>query len=168
MEVLIFTLFAIISIFFGICVIIAKKPIYSALSMVMTMIGTAGLFALLKAPFIAIMQLWIYAGAVMVFVIFVIMMLSPKDEPIIEIKKNILAYIGTVFSIILLIILIFTVVRTGIPESLGSSPGFGNLEEISKLLFTDYLVPFELVSLVLLVAIVGAIIIGRKKVGLNK
>jgi len=163
MELVLFILFAAITIFFGITVIVTKKPIYSALSMVMSMVGIAGLFSLLNAPFLAILQIWIYAGAVMVFVIFVVMMLDPKDEPVINFKKNILAYIGIVFSIIILLILTFTTVRTGIEESMNNSPGFGKLETLSQILFTKYLAPFELVSLVLLVAVVGAIIMAKKR-----
>jgi len=163
MEIFLFTLFGIITLFFGLVVIIAKKPIYSALSMVMSMVGVAGLFALLHAPFLAILQIWIYAGAVMVFIIFVTMMLSQREEDKINFKKNILAYLGIIFSIIIFVVLIFTIVRSGTLESYSKSADFGKLEGVSKVLFTTYLAPFELVSLVLLVAIVGAIIIGRKR-----
>jgi NADH-quinone oxidoreductase subunit J len=162
METFLFVIFASISLFFGINVIVTKKPIYSTLSMILCMVGIAGLFALLDAPFVAIMQLWVYAGGVMVFIIFVVMMLNPEEE--LSLKKSVIGYTGVIFSIFILVSFVFFFVRSSLPVAMEKSPEFGKIEEISKILFSKYLVPFELVSLVLLVAIIGAIWLGKKKV----
>jgi NADH-quinone oxidoreductase subunit J len=163
MEWLLFIFFALGAIISGFLVITRRNPIHSAIALIFSLLSVAGLFALLTASFIAIIQVLIYAGAIMVLMLFVIMMLNLKEEDLLQERKDLIWLLG-----ILLSVLVFYELVKTLPETYSKSPdltitGFGSLTEIGKLLFTEYLLPFELISILLLIAIIGAVILSKRR-----
>ncbi|MGB2693463.1 MAG: NADH-quinone oxidoreductase subunit J [Thermodesulfobacteriota bacterium] len=167
METVVFYVFAALALAGGLMVITFKNPVSSALSLVLTLFSTAVLFVLLLADFIAVIQILVYAGAIMVLFLFTVMFLNLKPDALKFESKN----LGFKVSI-LLVILAFV----GYFASLGfkkglimSSPGaseiegFGSVQGVGMSLFTDYLLPFELTSILILVAIIGVVIIAKKR-----
>jgi len=145
-------------------VIVNRNPIYSAVSLVVTLFSLAGIFLLLEAYFIAAVQIIIYAGAIMVLFLFVIMLLNPAEEAkflsftnprTIVITLSSIAFIGMVISLV-----------SGSMNYIGSvaeSVGdLGTTKNIGLTLFTKYLLPFEIASLLLLVALVGAVMMTKR------
>jgi NADH-quinone oxidoreductase subunit J len=135
--------------------------------MILTMIGLATLFILLQAEFLAMVQIIVYAGAVMVLFLFVIMLLNLEEVSLPKEPRPLRWGFGIILSLALIVILfpIFSrfvpsIVGKGQPE--GIAGNVSNMELIAKELFTTYLLPFELASVLLLVAIIGTVVIGRK------
>lgn len=171
MDVFFFSLFAFIALICAINVVLQKHPISSALSLIGVMASLAVLYLMLGAEFIAMAQIIVYAGAVMVLFVFVIMLLNAGIE---EHKgRSWMAKILGFPAFIALLGLLCFFVNKWFPNS-GSvrfgdwlSPGTrelgGNANAIGTALFTDYLLPFEVTSVLILIAIVGAIVLARKE-----
>jgi NADH-quinone oxidoreductase subunit J len=163
MADLLFYLFAALTLLCGALVVLnpfSRNPVTSAMFLVLTMVFLSGLFVLLHAFFLAAVQILVYAGAVMVLFLFVIMLLDLKAEEQRKIKLF-SAGLGTaavagLFGLIGLSIWNGSAAGTGTPRIEGSTFDLG------KLLFTDYLLPFEIVSVLLLVAMVGVILLSKK------
>ncbi len=166
MDALLFGLFATIAVVCGLIMVTQKHPITSALSLVGVMGSLAMLYLLLGAPFIAAAQLIVYAGAIMVLFLFVIMLLNAGPEPkaargslLVKILgiPLIIALFGTLAFLIQVTIPIDdTFVKFG-----GSTPG--SAEDVGRALFTTYLLPFEVTSVLVLIAILGAVVLARKE-----
>jgi NADH-quinone oxidoreductase subunit J len=166
MEILIFAIVALIAVICSFMVIVSRNPINSALSLIATMIGIAILFLLLNAPFLATIQGIVYAGAIMVLFLFVIMLLNlSKDEFGLDRKRA--QRLFAILFCFLLLIGITTVLSAGKFGSASSESASGmapaGVEPLAQLLFTKYLLPFELASVLLLVAIVGAIVMAKRR-----
>jgi NADH-quinone oxidoreductase subunit J len=166
MELFLFVVLGLVSIGSSLAMIGHKSPIYSALYMVMTFATTAVMYVLLQAPFVAVIQIIIYAGAVVVLFLFVIMFLNLKDAVLLERRRGplLLAFViaGLVAGELA------AVVATGAwPETAAAvlPPGFGSVAGVATVLFTRYLVPFEIASIVLLVGMVGAVVLARRDAG---
>ncbi|MFQ6070714.1 MAG: NADH-quinone oxidoreductase subunit J [Candidatus Aminicenantales bacterium] len=162
MSYVLFFLFSIICVGAVLGMIISKNQVYSALFLVLAFAVMGGIFALLEAPFIAVVQIIIYAGAIMVLFIFVIMMINLK-EGISPEKKKWTLYLSASLAFVLVIELIFAV--KGSFQAL-SKAGFEKISspaELGKLLFTKYLYPFEITSILIIAALVGAIVLIKKK-----
>jgi len=139
----------------------SRNPVTSAMFLVLTIASLAGLFVLLHAFFLAAVQILIYAGAVMVLFIFVIMLLDIKEEERRKIKiVGFIAGLLSVGAIAWIFINSIWVVRPG--DALPESHTEGGTFALGKLLFTQYLLPFEVVSILLLVAMVGVILLSKK------
>jgi NADH-quinone oxidoreductase subunit J len=168
MQDILFYIFAFLTLVFGFLVIanpFSRNPVTSAMFLVLTIISLAGLFTLLHAFFLAAVQVLVYAGAVMVLFLFVIMLLDLKAEE--RRRLKILAVIGgiTAAGAILLIFLhhLFLRSRLGAPLGAVDSPSLeGGTLALGKLLFTQYVLPFEIVSVLLLVAMVGVVLLSKK------
>ncbi len=168
MEALLFYGLAAIMVVSSLMVILRKNPVHSALFLVLTFLCLAGLYLLLNAQFIAAIQVIVYAGAIMVLFIFVIMLLNLESEVASKSGHGLQKFWAMVISIVLAIsfISIMTVkVFTGekgifSPETVNTA---GNSEVIGRLLFTEFLLPFEITSVLLLAAIIGAIVLAKKK-----
>src|SRR5580704_6939158 len=154
---ILFYVFAALTLLCGLMVVanpFSRNPINSAMFLVLTIISLAGLFVLLHAFFLAAVQVLVYAGAVMVLFIFVIMLLDLKEEERRTIKTvGFVAGLLSVGAIASLFIKSIWAVRPG--DGLPESHTEGGTSELGHLLFTQFLLPFELVSIVLLVAMVG-------------
>jgi NADH-quinone oxidoreductase subunit J len=160
---ILFYVFAALTLGCGVLVIanpFSRNPVTSAMFLVLTIISMAGLFVLLHAFFLAAVQILVYAGAVIVLFLFVIMLLDLKAEAVRRIKfYGILAGLVSVGSILVL----FLKSLHSTPLDPASTPMVeGNTEPLGKLLFTQYVLPFEVVSILLLVAMIGVILLSKK------
>jgi len=147
----------------GALVILNRNPVTSAMCLVLSMTALAGLFVLLQAFFLAAVQVLVYAGAVMVLFLFVIMLLDLKDEArrrISMIRAVLsLAAVGAVVAIILNVIW-----TTHSGANLSTPTLVGGTAPLGQLLFKQFLLPFEILSLLLLVAMLGVILLSKKEV----
>ncbi|MDX1584967.1 MAG: NADH-quinone oxidoreductase subunit J [Thermoanaerobaculia bacterium] len=159
-EYLVFFFFAAVAVVFATVVIIHRNPVISALSLVMTFFSLAVMYVLLDAPFIAALQVLIYAGAIMVLFLFVIMLLnlSKQPEPRTRPIQQFFAWVGgSWFGFVL----IYYLVKAAFLRS-GTAPFDSSPRQVGYELFEVYLLPFEMVSILLLAAIVGAIVLTQK------
>jgi NADH-quinone oxidoreductase subunit J len=163
-----FVLFAVMAIFGALMMVLQRNPVASALFLILTFVSLSGLFVLLYAPFLAAVQVIVYAGAIMVLFLFVIMLLNLRhdiDDGVHHAARRLFGwFLGVVLAA--LIWLFFQRPWTLGPEG-GVTPEavaeVGNTQVLGLRLFTDYLLPFELTSLVLLVAIVGAVVLSLRR-----
>ena len=165
MDTLLFLIFAAIAVICGINLVVQTHPISSALSLVGVMGALAALYLLLGGEFIAAAQLVVYAGAIMVLFVFVIMLLNAGTE-----KKMTVRPLGKYLGAPLLLLffgmiayMIQKILPSSSPVVFGAFQG-GTAAEIGKSLFTVYLLPFEVTSVLILIAILGAIVLARKEV----
>ena len=162
-------IFGILTVLSALGVVLAPKTLHSALFLVLTLFLVAVHFALLDAGFLAALQVMVYAGAIMVLVVFVIMLLG-LDEPVARKKIELSNYFGAFAAVSLGAILVWAGLSSGSQLSswqkaagTGALPASGTAAEVGTLLFTKFLYPFEVTSLLLLVAIIGAVILAYDK-----
>lgn len=161
MEHFLFFLLAFVSVGSVLGMIFFKNQAYCALFLILAFMCTGGLFALLDAPFMAAIQIIIYAGAIMVLFIFVIMMINVREGLPPERKKwTLYLSLGIAFVLIIEFILSVKGAFSIEPSEMGN---IGNPTDLARLLFTKYLYPFEITSILIIVALVGAIVLVRKR-----
>ncbi|MEE8574783.1 MAG: NADH-quinone oxidoreductase subunit J [Thermodesulfobacteriota bacterium] len=164
-EPFFFLMFATITVVCAACVVTLRNPVHSALFLIATLVQVAALFILLRSPFLAVVQLFIYVGAVMVLFLFVVFLLDVKKMimDVFRPKHKPLAYL----VIFVLLVEMLAVIFVGDLGHLKlAAPGAEvKIEVIGRALFTTYIFPFEIVSVVLLVAMVGAIVMARGRKG---
>jgi NADH-quinone oxidoreductase subunit J len=161
---ILFYVFAVLTLVCGALVVanpFSRNPVTSAMFLVLTIVSMAGLFVLLQAFFLAAVQVLVYAGAVMVLFLFVIMLLDLKDEERRQIKKLGLAA-GLISVTAIVGIFVKSLLATKPGEGLRAPSAVGDTATLGKMLFTNYLLPFEIVSILLLVAMVGVILLSKK------
>ncbi len=164
MEKILFWVFALVATCAGAFAVTRKRPMSCALSLVVSFVGLAGLYALQSAPFPAALQIMLYAGAIMVLVIFVIMFLNmPEDQldhrP--DVRED--RFWPTFLVIPLAAVLIGLASKVEIEEAHTLPADFGSVASTGHELFETFVYPFELVSVLLLVAVVGAVVIAKKR-----
>ena len=162
MTTFLFYLFAILTVVAAAGVITSRSPIYSAMSLVGAFFCLAGIYALLLAHTIAILQILVYAGAIMVLFLFVIMLLS-LGEAVGPSKVTFPKVVGGLTAFGLFVALVI-VARPFVPAAAQPTANFGTLQSIGAQLYTQWLAPFEAVSLLLLVAMVGAVVVAKSRV----
>ena len=146
-------------------VVTRTNPIASAIAMVVAFAALSALYAMLSASLAAILQVLVYAGGIMVLVIFVIMLLNLRKEELEPMKARAVSLFLTL-AVLLAVVVgpVFLVLpfmwKPGLPVL---EPGFGSIAAVGTKLFTEYLFPFEMLSLVLLTAIVGALVLSKRK-----
>jgi NADH-quinone oxidoreductase subunit J len=156
-----FFFFSALAVGAAINVLAQKHVLYSALSLIVMLTAVSGLFVLLRADFIAVIQVIVYAGAIMVLFTFVIMLLNlPPDEDGPD-RLRWLKFIGIPLGLFLLFLIIGTIWNVQPP---GAAPGqmTGSPQAIGTSLFRDYLLPFEVTSLLILIALIGAVVFAKK------
>lgn len=161
---ILFGLLSIMAIFSGICVIFSRNPVYSVLYLIITFFCIAGHYILLNAQFLAAVHVIVYAGAIMVLFLFVIMMLNlnRETEPV---KPAWVQISAVVTGGILMLVLVGSL--KGAETLTMAQPqdsNIGIVENLGKVLFNEFLVPFELSSVLFLAAMVGAVLLGKKQV----
>jgi NADH-quinone oxidoreductase subunit J len=168
-ETALFTILAVVTVITAILVIVQRNPVASAIYLIITLFSLAGIYLLLNAQFIAVIQVLVYAGAIMVLFLFVIMLLNLEREKKIITRHRMQKVFGVFLGIILLaqIGMVFNSVL--LEGSKGTFPpekvaALGNTQVVARLLFTDYLLPFEITSVLLLVAIIGAIVLAKRQI----
>ena len=151
---------------------VLRNPFYSVLSLVAHLIALAVLFLLLTAAFLAAAQVVVYAGAVMVLYVFVVAYVGGSDEPLRPEASGLVGAFGPIFAAAIFVEITIAVAGSslGALDSRGPdvSAGFGSPGAIGELLLTKFLVPFEAASFLLLVAAVGALVLARKRRGLEE
>lgn len=167
LQQLFFYVVAFVAVTSGLLVISCRNPINSGISLVMTFFCLAIFYVTLHAPFMAAIQIMVYAGAIMVLIIFVIMLLNLGSSVVIRYRH---AVTGAVVASGLMLFQVLILLNKG---SVSATQGdvtpqvvdsVGHTELIGKALFTDFMLPFEIASILLLVAIVGAIILAKREV----
>jgi NADH-quinone oxidoreductase subunit J len=152
-------------------VVALRNPFYSVLALVFHLLSLAALFLLLRAEFVAAAQVVVYAGAVMVLYVFVAAYVGGQDAPVGAVPGPGLRWTAIAFAGALLVEFFIAILGTGLKaldgDGSGFFPGFGSPGEIGKLLLTRYLLAFEVASFLLLVAAVGAVILARRREGLE-
>lgn len=166
MSPLLFFLLAVPLVAFSLGVVLARSPVRSALSLVVALFLLAVMFFLLDARMIAALQVIVYAGAIMVLFLFVIMLLNLQQEPV-ETARPGQKTIAAVFSLVFVALMTAVALR-GLPPMPGPgvetavAPSFGSVAALAERLFTRHALAFEVTSVLLLVAIVGAVVLARK------
>ena len=164
MQDVLFYVFGGLTLGFGFLVVanpFSRNPITSAMFLVLAIASLAGLFVLLDAFFLAAVQVLVYAGAVMVLFLFVIMLLDVKEEQRRKIKK--FGFITGVISVgAILAILVNVILGSDLTTPAPRATVEGGTIPLGKLLFTQYLLPFEIVSVLLLVAMVGVVLLSKR------
>ncbi|HEV7373582.1 MAG TPA: NADH-quinone oxidoreductase subunit J [Pyrinomonadaceae bacterium] len=164
MIALLFILFAGLAIGCALSMVVQRNPLYSAISLIGVFISLASLYVMLAAPFIAAVQIIVYAGAIMVLVVFVIMLLNVEEEARNRLRLRFLVPTAVLLAGVLIAeaaFVIYFVQAQPSPQDPGTSE-IGLTAEIGKGLFTTYLLPFEITSVLLLMAIVGAMTLARR------
>jgi NADH-quinone oxidoreductase subunit J len=163
MEVFLFWVFALVSVVCGVMVVWHRNPMSSAIYLVITMLCLAGFYILLSGAFVAVIQVLVYAGAVMVLILFVIMMLNMPQEAF-QREGSTPAWIATGVIGVLMVLRLAGLFRQGQPETLApAAEGFGTIQAVGMHLFGPFVLPFELTSILLLVAIIGAVILAKRR-----
>jgi NADH-quinone oxidoreductase subunit J len=165
MDTVLFIVFAVIAVVCAFNLVLQKHPISSALSLIGVMGSLAVLYLLLGAEFIAMAQMIVYGGAVMVLFVFVIMLLNAGAEK--TSGKSWFAQIAGLPLLLAFVALIGFLIRDVLPSmgtvKFGSWVG-GTAQNVGRMLFTQYLLPFEVISILILIAILGAVVLARKEI----
>jgi NADH-quinone oxidoreductase subunit J len=155
----------------AVAVVMVRNPFYSVLALVGHLISLAALFLLLRAEFVAAAQVVVYAGAVMVLYVFVVAYVGGADEPL-HSPGGALKVLGPLFGLALAVELCIAMLGSTLKGISGKGapyiPGFGTPRQIGQQFLTTYLFPFELASLLLLVAAIGAVVLARRRRGLSE
>ncbi len=164
MELLIFFITAAIALFGGIAMLTSRNAVHSAIFLLLNFAALAVLFLLLNAPFLFALQLTIYAGAIMVLFLFVVMLLGAEkaedEKDTLEWQRPIASGLG-----LLLFIEIVGINWASLSQANSTNPAletFGDPVKMSEVLFTTYLLPFEITSIILLVAIIGVVVLNQR------
>lgn len=167
MQSIVFYLFAALAVAAALGVVMARSAIRSALALALVFLALAAMYILLNAPFLAVAQIMIYAGAVLILFLFVIMVLNPRLD-IIGARTTGQTIAAIIFTVALGVMLVATVVGGQLAPTTGQYTSEfiqtnGHVQVIGTLLYSDYLLPFEIASVLLLVAVVGAMTLARRE-----
>jgi NADH-quinone oxidoreductase subunit J len=158
---LIFYLLATLLVIASLMVVFLRNIVHCAMALVSALLLIAVFFVVLQAPMIGVLQVMVYAGAIMVLFLFVIMFLNPAA---LERQRGLWWGFGTVLALLLAGVLVPLVATNDLPaDPVAASELFGSPEMLAKSLFNDYVLPFELASVLLLVAIIGAVILAKRE-----
>jgi NADH-quinone oxidoreductase subunit J len=166
-DALLFYIFAASTVIGSLIVVTQKNPVYSLVSLVGAFFGLCGLYVLLEAPFLAVVQIIVYAGAIMVLFLFVVMLLNaPLEETEYDERVHLLMHpgamrFGAVLAVALIVELAWALTR-GASDSGALPDAVSSVQQIGVLLFTEYAFAFEVTSVLILVAMVGAVVLARR------
>lgn len=166
MEGIIFYILAFTILSSAIAVVALRNPMHSTLALIITLTGVAGIFAVLGAHFLAVAQIIVYAGAIVVLVLFVLMLLNMKAEEFSG-RTLLMILFGGSLAVLFLAVLLpvaggaFTDLSGGKLSTGFALGGEGTTEALGRVLYTKYLLPFELASILIMSALVGAVMVGR-------
>lgn len=165
---LVFYMFSLVMVAATVMVITSRNPVYSALYLVLTFFSAAAIWMLLEAEFLSLILIVVYVGAVMVLFLFVVMMLDVTVEPL---KEGFIKYlpVGILVAVVMALELLMVIWSKGrfgaeaFPVPLPNPEGHSNIKALGELLYTEYLLPFEVAGVILLVAIISAIALTLRK-----
>jgi len=161
----IFYILASVALLSAVMVIWSRNVVHSAIYLVLTFLCVAGVYVLLRAEFVAAVQVFVYAGGIVVLFLFVIMLVNLKDAlgPRVRVHATVSAVVAAAATILLLYVAVSGGLRPGYASGHDLAAQGGNLQQIGYALYSDYLLPFEIASILLLVAMIGAIVLARQK-----
>ncbi len=165
-ETIFFYVFAFLAIGTALMVVTSRNPVNAALYLILHFFVLGGIYLTLQAQFIAVIQILVYAGAIMVLFLFVIMLLNLRDERSLKEAITSKKVVASSLSLALLVELVYLFAYSGTPIEMASKERameIGTVEYIGKQLFTTFLFPFEVTSILLLTAIVGAVVLAKRK-----
>lgn len=165
-ETILFSILAVVFVGSALLTVTRRNPVIAALYLILNFFCLGGLYLTLHAQFIAVIQILVYAGAIMVLFVFVIMLLNLGDEQRLAEKLSLQKIFAAGLSAALLMEIIYLVGFLNVnmpPGDLRRGVDIGTVEYLGKELFTTYLFPFEVTSILLLAAIVGAVVLAKKK-----
>ena len=160
-----FYVFGTVALASALSVVAQRKVFYSAMSLIVCLASLAGIYLLLDAQFIAAVQVIVYAGAIMVLFLFVIMLLDPFSAAVLADKRRSLRVLAVVLgasSLLVLVPLVLAYDASRVPRAVAGSAAEGT-QAIGRAIFTDYLLPFEATSALILVAIIGAVVLAKRR-----
>lgn len=160
---ILFYVFAAVAVVSAVSLIWQRNPVASAISLIVTLACQAGLFVLLGAHFAATMQILVYTGAIMVLFVFVIMLLNLQDHELGAPRYRPYKFIGGGLALLSAVLIGVTILQNQAAAAAPVQESFGTIEAVGMELFSTYLFPFEVLSLVLTAAIAGAVILGKKE-----
>ncbi len=156
-----FLILSFITILCALYVVTSKNPVHSVLALIMTFFSISAHYVLLNAQFLAIVNLMVYAGAIMVLFLFVLMLLnlSKESEPI---KSNLWGVAAAISAGLLLVVITASLQKAGVTIMKGNAQEIGLVKNLGRVLMTEYLVPFELSGILFIAAMVGAVLLGKR------
>ncbi len=162
MEWLFFALFALTAVIGSVGVVVSKHAVHSALFLLLNFVAVALLYILLQAQFLAMAQILVYAGAIVVLFVFVIMLIGNDTiDDFVARERPVLRWISLLLVVVFAAGVIYVTWMLPGQEASGV-PAYGSVESVGQLLFTHYLLPFELASVILLAAMIGAIVLAAR------
>jgi NADH-quinone oxidoreductase subunit J len=161
----VFALAAAVTVGAGLLVVVQRNPIYSAISMLACFLGLAVIYLRLEAPFLAAIHVLVYTGAILVLFLFVIMLLNLKPEELgVEYPRKIRLLIAVLcVGLFGLVALPLSQDTRLLPKKEALPDGFGSVETVGMSLFVEYALPFELISVLIMVAVFGGVLLAKKK-----
>ena len=164
LPLIIFSLCALLTVGGAVALILSREPIHSALALILVMVSLAVLYLLLGAPFVAAVQIIVYAGAVMVLFVFVIMLLNMGAEEHTDFSK-IAKFAGVPLGLVLIVWIAHWMFHAQAGSAMGTGAAMvpSSTRELSTQLFRQYLFPFEATSILILIALLGALVMARKE-----
>jgi len=164
MTIYLFYFLSFLAILCGLMVILEKNPIHSVLYLIITFFALAGHYLLLNAQFLFIVQIMVYAGAIMVLFLFVIMLLNLNKETEPH-KSNLIKFAAVISAGLLLVVLVAALKGAEtLPAPVTTNADMGLVKNLGKVLFNQFLLPFETASLLFLAAMVGAVMLGKRDI----
>jgi NADH-quinone oxidoreductase subunit J len=166
MQLVMFYILGFGAVLAALLMVTSKKPVAAAMSLILTMFLLAGIYVLLDAHLIAALQIIVYAGAIMVLFLFVIMLLNVQEKDgRLAVKKMVVQFtsIGIVGFLFIIMAKLVTIDNSLIKTGRAITE-FGTTRAVGKMLFTDFILPFEIASILLLAAIVGAVILAKRRI----
>ena len=169
-EGLLFAMFAGTAVGCSVGVVFNRNPVHCALLLIGVLLAISGLFILLSASFLAALQVLVYAGAIMVLFLFVLMLLGAKGETNL-LTKGAAKGFGILFALLAFVEVLWVLLShsgeevAAIPGMAPITEGFGSPASIGRVLYTEWLFPFEITSILLLVAVIGAVVLAKRKFG---
>ena len=163
MTLYLFYFLSFVALLCALLVVVSKNPVHSVLYLILTFFAIAGHYVLLNAQFLAAVHIIVYAGAIMVLFLYVLMLLNLNEETEAH-KPKILKFAATICAGVLMIILVGALKGAALMQAQqATNIDFGSVKNIGKVLFNDYLLPFEITSVLLLAAMVGAVMLGKEE-----
>jgi NADH-quinone oxidoreductase subunit J len=163
-ELWVFVIFSVPLLVAALGVVTAKNPVNAAMSLVAAFFFLAGIYVLLVAHLVAFLQILVYAGAIMVVFLFVIMLLQLHDQDLQDARLKAIQWAGIVGAAGVVAVVVQAIQSAGVLPWKAVPESFGTVKAVGQLLFTQYLLPFEATSLLLLVAIVGAVVVAKQRI----
>ena len=163
MELIAYFVLAVLAVASALVVILHRNPVISALALGVNLLSIAGFYLVLRAQFLALLQVIVYAGAILVLIVFVIMLLNLRDEARQRGSGSIQRWLGPLLALAFAILIGRALLSGAAGAFPAPQPGFGTVEAVGRELFTRFYYPFEVISLLLIVAMVGAVLLAKRK-----